>query len=331
MTRRRTSAIAILLATTLVAAAMTACGGSSPGGDNSLFPDALAGIQGDVVPSITNQALAVGDNRVTIQLADKNAIPVLNASVRLRFFDLNGKQPRAHGEANARFIPIQLSYVDEANNKTTVLGGDGAYMAHANFDVPGAWGVLITVTRDGKSDPPLPFRFNVLEKPLEPAIGDPAPPSRQATLATAASIEDIDTSSPPRPQMHDVTIADALKTGRPLVIAFATPAFCFSRTCGPVMDTVMDPLYAKYKDQATFIHIEPYALPQLRTANQQEFVPAMLDWRLNTEPWIFVVDRAGKVADKFESIVALDEVEASLVRAIDAPPGVPAPAPTVTP
>jgi hypothetical protein len=331
MTRRWTAAIAILLATMLVGAATAACGGSS-GGDSSLFPDAPAGIESDVVPSITNQALAVGDNRVTIQLADKNAIPVLDAAVRLRFFDLNGKQPRAHGEANARFIPVELSYVDEANNNTTtVLGGDGAYVAHADFDVPGAWGVLITVTRDGKSDPPLPFRFNVLEKPLEPAIGDPAPPSRQETLATAASIEDIDTSSPSRPQMHDVTIADALMTGRPLVIAFATPAFCFSRTCGPVMDTVMDPLYARYNDQAVFIHVEPYALPQLRTANQQELVPAMLDWRLNTEPWIFVVDRAGKVADKFESIVALDEVESALVRAIDAPPGVAAPAPTVTP
>ncbi len=331
MTRTALRTLALVLAAALAGALVTACGGSSTG-DNALFPEAASGIRGDVVPAIMNQALAVGDNRVTIRLADANSNAVLDASVHLRFYDLNGKQPRAHGEADARFVPMRLSYIDETANKTkTAAGSDGAYVAHANFDVAGNWGVQIIVTRGGKTGAPLPFRFNVLPKPLEPAIGDPAPASRQATLATAPGIDDIDTSSPPRPNMHDVTIEDALKTGRPLVIAFATPAFCQSRTCGPVMDTVMDPLYAKYKDQATFIHVEPYELLQLRTANQQELVPAMRDWRLSTEPWIFVVDRAGRVAGKFEGIVALDEVEQSLVRAIDAPPGTAAPAPAVAP
>ena len=330
MTLTATRIIAVTLAAALAGALVAACGRSSSG-DSSLFPES-ASAGGDVVPAIMNQALAVGDNRVTIRLADTNSNPILDASVRLRFYDLNGKQPRAHGETDARFIAMRLSYIDETANKTkTAAGSDGAYVARVNFDSAGNWGVRIIVTRGGKTDAPLPFRFNVLPKPLEPAIGDPAPASRQATLATAAGIDDIDTSSPPRPHMHDVTVEDALKTGRPLVIAFATPAFCQSRTCGPVMDTVMDPLYAKYKDHATFIHVEPYELLQLRTANQQELVPAMRDWRLSTEPWIFVVDRAGRVADKFEGIVALDEVEQSLVRAIDAPPGTAAPAPAVTP
>lgn len=323
--------VALALTALTAGALITACGGSSSG-DSALFPESAASIRGDVVPVITNQDLGVGDNRVTIHLSDANSNPVLDAAVHLRFFDLNGQQPRAHGEADARFIPMQLSYVDEtANDAKTPAGSDGAYVVRANFDAPGNWGVQIAVTRGGKADPPLPFRFNVLPKPLEPAIGDPAPASRQETLSTAASIDQIDTSSPPRPQMHGVTIADALTTGRPLVIAFATPAFCQTRTCGPVMDTVMDPLYAKYKDRATFIHIEPYQLPQMRAANQQELVPAMLDWRLSTEPWIFVVDRAGRVAGKFEGIVAPDEVEQALVRAIDAPLGKTAPAPTVTP
>lgn len=326
MTRAAVRFFALVLVATLVAA----CGGGSSTGDSALFPQAV-GATGDIIPVISNQALGVGDNRVSIHLSDPNDNPILDATLHLRFYDLNGKQPRLHGAADARFIPIQLSFIDETTNNTkTTTGSDGAYVARVNFDKPGNWGVQMIIARGGKTLAPLPFRFNVLPKPLEPAIGNPAPPSLQQTLVTA-SIENIDTSSPPRPQMHDITVADALKTGKPIVIAFATPAFCQTRTCAPVMDTVMDPLYAKYKDQAIFIHIEPYQLLPLRQANQEELVPAMTDWRLNTEPWLFVVDRAGRVADKFEGIVALDEVEQSLVRAIQAPSGTAAPAPTVTP
>ena len=319
MTRTGMRALALAAAAVVAALLAAACGGSSDA-NSPEFPEAVSIGSGDVIPAITNQALAVGDNRVTMRLADANDNPILDAQVHLRFYDLNGSKPRLHMETDARFIQMALSYVDEQSSKAkTPAGTGGAYVSRVNLDAPGNWGVQVVVTRGGRTLPPLPFRFNVLPTPLEPAIGDPAPPSRQATLATARSIEDIDTSSPPRPRMHDVTIEDALETGRPIVIAFATPAFCKSRTCGPVMDTVMDPLYAKYSDRAIFIHVEPYELAQLRTANQEEPVPAMRDWRLNTEPWVFVVDRAGRVAGKFEGIMSVDEVEQSLVRAIEAP------------
>jgi hypothetical protein len=307
---------ALLLFGALLAVALaSACGGSSS--DNAGFPDVISLGKGELFPAITNQVLAVGDNRLTMTLTDRGDDRVLGATMHLKFYDLNAKKPRLHAEADARFIPVQLSYVDEqSNHEKTVTGADGAYVAGVNFDAPGNWGVQIIVTRDGRTLDPLPFRFNVLEKPLEPGIGDPAPPSRQVTLANVASIDEIDTSYPPRPQMHDVTVADALRTGRPIVVAFATPAFCKSRTCAPVMDTVMDALYAKYRDQAIFIHIEPYQLPQLRQANQEEPVPATREWGLQTEPWVFVIDRTGHIAGKFEGIMAADEVEQTLQRAL---------------
>ena len=323
MTGAGVRAIALSMAAMLAALLASACGGSSDA-NSPEFPEAVSIGSGDVIPAITNQVLAVGDNRVSMHLADANENPILDAQVHLRYYDLNGSKPRLRAETDAQLIQMALSYVDEQTSKAkTAAGNDGAYISRVNLDAPGNWGVQVVVTRGGRTLPPLPFRFNVLPKPLEPAVGDPAPPSRQATLATTRSIEDIDTSFPPRPQMHDITIEDALKTGRPMVVAFATPAFCKSRTCGPVMDTVMDPLYAKYRDRATFIHVEPYELLQLRTANQEEPVPAMRDWGLNTEPWVFVVDRGGRVAGKFEGIMSIDEVEQSLVHAIDAPAATP--------
>lgn len=312
---------ALMLAATFALLLAASCGGSS--NSDAEFPSVITLGKGELFPLITNQVLAAGDNRLTMSLMDRDDNKVLDATVHLRFYDLNGAKPHATTEADARFIPVELSYVNEqSNNEKSITGNDGAYVAYVNFDVPGNWGVKITVTRDGRTMDPLPFRFNVLPKPLEPGIGDAAPPSRQATLANVSSIEDIDTSYPPRPRMHNVSIADALKTGRPIVVAFATPAFCKSRTCAPVMDTVMDPLYAKYKDGAIFIHIEPYELPQLREANREEPVPATREWGLQTEPWVFVVDRGGRIAGKFEGVMAADEVEQALVEAL-APGGAP--------
>lgn len=325
MTARR----ALLAALLLVGATVTACGGSSsPKGNEVVFPTVVTLGKGDIFPAINNQVLAVGDNRVSMSLTDRNDNPVLGAQVHLRFYDLNGPKPALRSESDARFIPMTLAYVDEQSGKQEQKSGDaGVYVTHATFDEPGDWGVQVTVVRDGTSPPPVPFRFNVLAHAPEPAIGDPAPASRQATLATVPRIEDIDSSYPPRPQMHDTTVADALASGKPIVVAFATPAFCQSRTCAPVMDTVMDPLYAKYRGQAVFIHIEPYELPQLRRSNVDEPVRAMREWNLQTEPWVFVVGRDGRVAGKFEGIMAADEVESVLVQALG---GTPAPGPSPT-
>jgi hypothetical protein len=57
-------------------------------------------------------------------------------------------------------------------------------------------------------------------------------------------------------------------------------------------------------------------LRDLRAGFVQNPVPATLEWRLRSEPWIFVVDSRGIVAAKFEGVAALDEVEAALARVL---------------
>ena len=94
------------------------------------------------------------------------------------------------------------------------------------------------------------------------------------------------------------------------------------------MDTVMDPLATSYGDRAVFIHIEPYVLLDLRQDNIQNTVPAMTEWRLSTEPWVFVVDGHGRIAGKFEGIIAADEVESILALALESTPAAVTPAPT---
>ncbi len=313
--------LAIMLFGVLALAAVAAdCGGSSEdsGDGDPEFPDVVTLGEGQVFPVITNSALAVGENRFSLGLLDEENSFILGAEVHLRFFDLTGEQQLLKSEADARFIPVELFFIDETSGKEKrLVGSSGVYVTRVSFDTAGDWGVEVAVTLDGSELDPIPFRFNVLDETLEPAIGDPIPASRQLTLADVGDVTEIDSSFPSRPQMHQVTVADALATGKPLVVAFATPAFCESRTCGPVMDTVMDPLYEKYGDEAVFIHIEPFRLNELRDGIGRIPVEATEEWALQTEPWVFVIDREGKVVAKFEGITALDEVEEALVQALE--------------
>lgn len=291
----------------------------SSGGEE--FPKVVTLGEGDVFPAIMNSSLTVGDNRLVMTLTDAADKPMLDAGVRLRFFDLNDDDPAAAGEASARWVPVTYAYIDEQSGRVREETGDGgAYVAHVSFPRAGAWGVKVGVTTSsGETLDEAPFRFTVRVRSAEPMVGDRAPRSRQQVLTQAADISEIDSSFPPRPHMHDITIADALAAGRPAVIAFATPAYCASRLCAPVMDTVMDPLQADYAGRAAFIHVEPYVLRDMREGFVQNVSPAAREWNIQSEPWIFVVDGNGAVAAKFEGVVARDEVEAALQRVLGSP------------
>jgi hypothetical protein len=126
----------------------------------------------------------------------------------------------------------------------------------------------------------------------------------------------IDSSTPPRPELHQLTVAEAIANGRPSVVAFATPAFCQTRFCGPVVDAVVMPLYERYGDRVNFLHIEPYQLEEARKG-RLVVIPEMQEWGLPSEPWIFVLDATGHVIAKFEGIMSKEEVEPALQRALD--------------
>lgn len=301
----------------VLSAPMLAAGCGS--GDEELFPRVVTLGEGEIFASIVNSSLTLGPNRLLLQLDDAEGERVSDARVHVRFFDLNESEPRADVEADARFVPVETGYVDEqTGGAREVTGSDGIYVISVSFGAVGAWGARIAVTLPDRDYDEFPFRFTVRERSDEPMVGDLAPQSLQETLATQPDITQIDSSFPPRPMMHGITIRDAVMSGQPAVVAFATPAFCRSRLCAPVMDTVMDPLAETYRGRATFIHVEPYVLRDLREGFEENAVPATREWGLQTEPWIFVVGRDGRIVAKFEGIVAFDEVESALERALSA-------------
>ena len=185
------------------------------------------------------------------------------------------------------------------------------FTAPVSFDRVGQWGVEVDVVLDGETYEDVRALVFVQERLAEPMIGEAVPPSTQPTVDDVADIAEIDSSMPPNPELHSMTVAQALETGEPLVIAFTTPAFCQTRFCGPVMEAVVLPAWEQYGDRVHFIHIEPYDVPQARQG-QLKVAPTTTEWNLTMEPIIFVVNPDGTVAAKFDGILELEELTAAL-------------------
>ena len=209
----------------LASIALASCASSDDG--LPAFPTSVSLGKGDLFPSIVNDSLAVGENRVIMQLIDADDNVLLDAALTVAYYNLNGGKPVFASRSEARVISAELNFIDENNDfERTSTGTGGAYITHATFDEPGDWGAEITIIRNGDTTV-IPYRFNVREESLEPAIGDPAPPSVQATTATEP-IAEIDSSFPTRDALHTTTVADALETGKPMPWSrSSSPAWVF--------------------------------------------------------------------------------------------------------
>lgn len=264
-----------------------------------------------ILPLLINQQLAVGANRFLFTLVDARdqTTPLAGPTVTtlLAFYDLQRDPATPVSSVPGTFIWAV----------PTGASARGLYHASVTFPDAGTWGVQITVQQPGVAAVTTREQFDVLPATTTPAIGAPAPASTTPTATTAAGIALISTDTAPDPAFYRVSVAGALAAGRPFVLVFATPQFCQSQICGPTLDTVK--AAAKpFESTVDFIHVEPYVLqpvpggaglqPVLDASGQLQLVQAAVQWGLPDEPWIFVVDAAGKVTAKFEGAVGSDEL-----------------------
>jgi hypothetical protein len=91
---------------------------------------------------------------------------------------------------------------------------------------------------------------------------------------------------------------------------FATPQFCTSRMCAPVVDIVKSLLPA-YGKRIAFTHQEIW-----QDFAEKKMFATVEEWRLDTEPWVFVVDGKGIIRAKFEGLVTVRELEAALQQVV---------------
>ena len=191
----------------------------------------------------------------------------------------------------------------------------------AEGDVTSIYVVDLTVSRPGEywlvAEPvagrPVQAIGSIQVKPrtASVAVGAKAPRSRTPTLAsTQGDVAALTTASPPDRALLRHSVADSLAAHVPFVLTFATPRYCTSRTCGPVVDVVERVRRRFERRGIRFIHVEVF-----RDNNPSlGYNRWMKEWHLQTEPWVFLVRRSGTIAAKFEGSVSVAELTAAVRR-----------------
>ena len=247
--------------------------------------------------------LCIGTNRLAFFLLDSESEPVRDSVVSVFVYH--------HGEEGES----ELGQLGRARFRPWPMGGLGVYTTQVIFNRTGEWGLRVVVDGPDGSTRYGQGVFQVKKHSATPPLGSLAPLTVNKTARDVPTLQDLTTAQPPDPQLYQMTIADAVASRRPLVVVFATPAFCQTATCGPQVEVVGE-IRVKYRGLANFVHVEIFDNPGEIQGDLSKARPtaAVEEWGLPTEPWTFIVDRNGRIAAKFEGFTTAEEIEEALIK-----------------
>jgi len=252
---------------------------------------------------IVTTDMSVGVNRIVFGVINREGMPVPGTiSTVSAYFHVPMQDTRElKDSATAEFV-----------SWPTTVGG--VFVADLDLDIAGAYELDINFTANDSTPIFAQASFLVEEEPSTPAIGSPAPASVTHTAAGTNDISHITTSPVPDLDLYELSIHEALQQDKPVVIVFATPAFCVSATCGPQVGELTK-VKESVGDRANYIHVEVFEEPHMIEGQRPTggLVPAIDEWGLPTEPWTFIIDSQGLVRAKFEQFTTAGEIETKLL------------------
>ena len=271
----------------------------------------------EITPILATRVLDVGTQRVSFLLSGKKAlIKAPEATVSATYLGDTELEGAAGG---GETTPVETR---QAIFHLWPYGIRGAYSTEFNFDRPGRWRLDVTVD-DGDFSGATQLEVEVVEQSPVPGIGSRPPLSQSKTLDEVDDIAQLTTDYEPDPDLYRISVADAIESPRPAVIVFASPAFCVSATCGPQVDAVTE-LKETYRGRADFVHVEIYDRPEeiQGDLSRAELAGAVREWGFTdlpewfNESWVYILNDAGLVEQRFEGFATLTELEAALQQAL---------------
>jgi hypothetical protein len=317
---------------------------SRPAPPKSTFPNArgltlsevlkTADKPSDLVVSPAAMVFYDGENRYPFGVFERDHTQVSDAEVALYFAKVPTVKPGAKSksgnkgqEAKAEEDALNQPAVGPFPASIESLVTAAAYRAKTTSDDPDAATVVYSTEVDFPSDGE--WRIGALIKDGDeltgtllpstvvgefdsiPRPGDKAPQMHTPTAEdVGGDLSQITTRIPPDTQ-NRVDYADALGK-EPIVLLFATPQFCLSRVCGPVVD-VAEEAKDEFGDEAAFIHMEIYKDndPSLEVVR-----PQVRTYNLPSEPWLFTIDKNGVVSSVDEGAFGPELMDEAVEKAI---------------
>jgi hypothetical protein len=272
-----------------------------------------------------------GENRYPFGVFEREGAAVPDAEVALYFAKVPKARPGAKPEPGTKGATAKA--IAEARDAPAIgpfpariesLGTDPAFRATAehpnatsvvystqiDFPSDGEWRVAALIKEGGEIKGKFLPGAVVGEFESLPRPGEPAPLIHTPTAEdVGGDLSKITTRIPPDTQ-NEADYADALGK-EPIVLLFATPQFCQSRVCGPVVD-VTEQAKQEYGDEAAFIHMEIYN----DNDPARDVRPQVRAFRLPSEPWLFTIDRDGVVSDAVEGAFGSELLDEAIEKAI---------------
>ncbi|MEM7323172.1 MAG: hypothetical protein AAF531_08810 [Actinomycetota bacterium] len=180
------------------------------------------------------------------------------------------------------------------------------YPLRATLPRAGIYDLEITVTDELTEETAVAMMPVQIFDPVDvtaPLPGAPFPVVDTPTVQDPGEIDRLCTRFELCP-FHTRSATDVLAEGRPMALLVATPAFCSTAYCGPVLDTLIEA--GRGFPEIEFVHVEVYANTDEVEGNYQDprirLAPAVEALGLTFEPALFLVDSAGMLVDRIDNV-----------------------------
>lgn len=288
------------------AAALAGLGIAGCSGDDEAVPPQLQSL---FFPSFV---LAAGvEQRIPFGLIDQG-IPLSEETTTFRAVIRRGEQVLYDDEVPARIVAHDHP---EGNSTQPHEHADllRYFAVRSTFENPGIYDLELSF--EGKSAT-LPFQIFDQDDVVVPLPGQKLPPLRFPTFDNDMAMDPICTQFGEACPLHDKTIEQALDTNRPLALLIATPAFCETAYCGPVLDVMLE-LRPEFPG-IEFLHAEVYQNPNEADGNfLDERVmrsPTVVDLDLPFEPTLFLLAPDRTIVDRIDNVYDNTELREALNR-----------------
>jgi hypothetical protein len=294
--------VAMIAAIATVAACSTT---GSPAPSTSVASPSAAGGP-SVYPVIISSEQYVGSNRFIFSFVDLENRPAASPDRPVGIT----AYPTASGPSAA--------VTSDSTFLWSIPDTKGAYRSTIPFSEAGEWTLEFTTSAPGGVTEIIRFSLDVKADASAILVGEAAPAVKTPTLDdVGGDLTKLSTDANPEPRFYELSVDAALDTGEPFVLVFATPKFCTSAACGPMLDAVK--AIAAEFPAVRIINVEPYELtvtdgelrPVVQPNGYPKVVPSVVTYGIPSEPWLYAIDANGIVTASFEAVVTEDELRAA--------------------
>jgi hypothetical protein len=272
---------------------LAACGGSSSPSGNSI---GKVNNSHQLVKRFPPTGMVPGAVRLPISLADATGL--------------------LGSEKISSLPPILSASVTNLDTGEEIVAYTTAEIHAANMSIP-YWPFVINIDEPGiyaltvNEAPSSEMSFQIFDRAAVamPLVGDALPAFDTPTLSDTRGVDPLCTRPDSPCPFHDVTLTEALTSGKPVVYMIGTPAYCKTGTCAPGLDGLID-VASAVGDRAVFVHADVYT-----DTTTTKVAPAVTAYSLDFEPVLYIANAQGVLVNRLDAVFDVDEIRDALAAA----------------